>query len=200
MDTFRILCTGHVTKALPCSPKLPSLLRQMRMIPRLKRWTLIGALVLFIWITVTLCLYRVSGTYNGQSPADRSRSSYGASSKLPDFASKSGWSRSRWFQQLARRHHIALASTSISSSDSDILLPLAWIFENLLGEPYQSVAIYKEPGGKDYVSAMHDGGMHVDTDFAKPSQLLHDMESDTLFPRDPGAMIDLLVLGSCELE
>ncbi|KAG8851530.1 hypothetical protein FRB96_009203 [Tulasnella sp. 330] len=165
----------------------------MQTIPRIKRSTLVGVLVLCLWISITLALYVAHATYD-------THSNYRASPKLSNFASKAEWTRSRWFQQPASRHHIALASTSGSSSDSDILLPLAWIFKKLLGKPYQSVNIYKEQSGKDYVSAMHDGGMHVDTDFIKPSQLIHDMESDTLFPHDPGAMIDILVLGTCEID
>ncbi|KAG8987019.1 hypothetical protein FRB94_002815 [Tulasnella sp. JGI-2019a] len=70
----------------------------------------------------------------------------------------------------------------------------------LFDQPHQSLHIFKDPSKKDYVSAMRDGGMQIDVDFIRPARFLHYMHSEGLFPSEPGAMIDMVIFSSCELD
>ncbi|KAG8938538.1 hypothetical protein FRC04_008349 [Tulasnella sp. 424] len=97
------------------------------------------------------------------------------------------------------RRHVAVAT---SVGHSEVYGPLAWTINTVMTKhPRQapaSVKIYSgEPG---FLSLLKRIGM-LPKDIMRPrDQLSKDIRSTTLYEDDMGAMIDLVVLGTCELD
>lgn len=99
-----------------------------------------------------------------------------------------------------RRRHVAIATAF--KYHAEVYSPFAWtvakIFEKQLWP--SSVHIYDEE--TEFVSLMQRLGLLPENILRSPAKgrFIADVRSTTLFPDDPGAMIDLIVLVTCERE
>ncbi|KAG8901339.1 hypothetical protein FRC00_007752 [Tulasnella sp. 408] len=98
------------------------------------------------------------------------------------------------------RRHVAIAT---SVGHSEVYGPLAWTVRNVMTKHQPqlqptSVKIYAgEPG---FLTLLKRIGM-LPKDIMRPKdQLSRDIQSTVLYEDDLGAMIDLVVLGTCELD
>lgn len=78
-------------------------------------------------------------------------------------------------------------------------VPVAWTLERLLRPLGGTVQMYPGSLGHQYDRIINYTGMYHGS-YQSPTMLEADLNSTTLFPDDKGAMIDLIVFGTCELE
>lgn len=154
---------------------------------------------LLTWATITIGLYAmVHDTPPSSAATDRT----GTSNQNPF-----RWNaRPGLFGTAERHRHVAIATTF--GPHFEVYVPLAWTFAKALGRPDQSLQVYTkgiEHEFRGYTTVMKDLGMYAGDGerFRSPALLLEDIKSTTPSERyedDPEALIDMVVLATCEVE
>ncbi|KAF9533596.1 hypothetical protein CPB83DRAFT_845535 [Crepidotus variabilis] len=104
-------------------------------------------------------------------------------------------------QEAFKHNHIALAS-SFEWWHYDVFVPVARSVEHVLGRQDSSRLYVVNPyhlGEYGFNEVLNTTGIYHGEQF-NYNNLVDDMSATSLFPSDPGAMIDVVVLGTCEFD
>ncbi|KIO19614.1 hypothetical protein M407DRAFT_11307 [Tulasnella calospora MUT 4182] len=101
-----------------------------------------------------------------------------------------------------RRRHVAVATAF--GHHAEVYGALAWIIGMIFNSErqFRSNSVRMYAGESEFVSLIKELGLlpHSIMHPAGHEGLIADVRSTSLFPDDPGAMIDLVALGTCEID